>query len=152
MGFVASVVAALDAQVHSGGVLRVGGHSPYLASPAIDANAGALNDRDAGSPDRSSETLVRGGAMFDPLSEVLRSVRLTGGLFLDVRLTAPWCVISELTVQDCRAFLADPAQLIFYHVVLKGGFLLFVEGEPPLEACAGDIVLLPRNDAHMLAT
>lgn len=90
--------------------------------------------------------------MFDPLSEVLRSVRLTGGLFLDVRLTAPWCVISELTAQDCRPFLANPAQLIFYHVVLRGRFLLFVEGEPPMEVSGGDIVLLPRNDTHMLAT
>jgi hypothetical protein len=34
--------------------------------------------------------------MIDPLSEVLRSVRLTGGVFLDVRLTAPLCVISDL--------------------------------------------------------
>jgi AraC-like DNA-binding protein len=90
--------------------------------------------------------------MSDPLSDVLRSVRLTGGVFLDVRLTAPWCVISELTAEDCRPFLANPAQLIFYHVVLKGGFMLSVEGEPPIEVHAGEVVLLPRNDVHMLAT
>ncbi len=90
--------------------------------------------------------------MPDALTEVLRSVRLTGGVFLDVRLTEPWAVISELTAEDCRPFLADPAQLILYHVVLKGRFLLRVEGEPPIEMHAGEVVLLPRNDAHVLAS
>lgn len=90
--------------------------------------------------------------MPDALTEVLRSVRLTGGVFLDVRLTEPWAVISELTAEDCRPFLADPAQLIFYHVVLNGRFLLIVEGEPPIEMQAGEVVLLPRNDPHVLAS
>lgn len=88
----------------------------------------------------------------DPLSEVLRSVRLTGGVFLDVRLTAPWCVISELTADDCRPLLADPAQLIFYHVVFTGDFSIILDGEEPVRVSAGDVVLLTRNDVHMLAS
>lgn len=90
--------------------------------------------------------------MLDPLSEVLRSVRLTGGVFLDVRLTAPWCVISELTAEHCRPFLAKPARLISYHVNLAGEFLLWVEGEPVMQVGAGEIVLLPRNDVQTLAS
>lgn len=90
--------------------------------------------------------------MMDPLSEVLRSVRLTGGVFLDVRLTAPWCVISELTAEHCRAFLARPVQLISFHVVLQGEFQLWVEGEPVLRVGPGEIVLLPRNDVQTLAS
>lgn len=90
--------------------------------------------------------------MSDPLSDVLKSVRLTGGVFLDVRLTAPWCVISELTAEDCKPFLAKPAQLISYHVILAGRLMLFVPGKPAMVAKAGEIVLLPRNDAHMLAS
>ena len=90
--------------------------------------------------------------MLDPLSEVLRSVRLTGGVFLDVRLTAPWCVISELTAEECKPFLAKPAQLISYHVGLEGEFLLWLEGEPAMRVNAGEIVLLPRNDVQTLAS
>ncbi|SDO64441.1 AraC-type DNA-binding protein [Filomicrobium insigne] len=90
--------------------------------------------------------------MSDPLADVLRSLRLTGGVFLDVRLTAPWCVISQLTAEDCRPLLTQPAQLIFYHVVLNGEFLLNVEGEAPVSVRGGDIVLLPRNDTHTLAS
>jgi len=88
----------------------------------------------------------------DPLSEVLRSVRLTGGVFLDVRMTAPWCVLSQLTPEDVTPFLATPAQLISYHCVIDGRMLVTVEGEPAMEVRAGEVVLLPRNDAHVLAS
>jgi AraC-like DNA-binding protein len=111
-----------------------------------------VNDRAAGSADRPSDFDEEACPVPDPLSDALRSVRLTGGVFLDVRLTAPWCVLSELTAEDCRPYLENPAQLIFFHVVLKGRFLLSVENEPPVEVHGGEIVLLPRNDVHVLAT
>jgi AraC-like DNA-binding protein len=88
----------------------------------------------------------------DPLSEVLRSVRLTGGVFLDVQLTAPWSIISELTAEDCRSILSEPAQLIYYHVVLAGGFFLTVDDAEALRVNAGEMVLLPRNDVHTLTS
>ena len=59
--------------------------------------------------------------MIDPLSEVLRSVRLIGGVFLEARLTAPWCISSQITAEDCRPFLAcRPRKLIAYHFVIEG--------------------------------
>jgi len=88
----------------------------------------------------------------DPLSDVLRSFRLTGGIFLDSRFTAPWCVVSKLTAADCGPFLTAPSLLIAYHFVVEGRFLLAIEGEPAIEVRAGEVVLLPRNDVHMLAS
>jgi AraC-like DNA-binding protein len=88
----------------------------------------------------------------DPLSEVLRSVRLTGGIFLDARFSAPWSVLSQVTPEDCAPRLPAPRQLIAYHLTLEGGFLVSVEGEKPVEVKAGEIVLLPRNDVHVLAS
>jgi AraC-like DNA-binding protein len=88
----------------------------------------------------------------DPLSDVLRSVRLTGGVFLDARFTAPWCVSSKMTAEDCRPFLMTPAQVIGYHVVVDGGLLVSVEGEPAIEVVAGEIILIPRNEVHTLAS
>ena len=90
--------------------------------------------------------------MIDPLSEVLRSVRLTGGIFLDARFTAPWCVHTQILSEDCGAFVVKPPLLIAYHFVIAGKFLLSTEGEPTVEVRAGEIVLLPRNDAHTLAS
>src|SRR5262245_22583442 len=92
----------------------------------------------------------------DPLSDVLRSVRLTGGVFLDARFTAPWSVSGNMTPADCQAFLASPtqvpAQIIAYHVVIAGRLFAAVEGEPPMEVSAGEIVLIPRNDVNALSS
>jgi AraC-like DNA-binding protein len=90
--------------------------------------------------------------MTDPLSDVLRSVRLQGGLFLDARFTAPWCVTAQITPQSCAPFLPGLMQVIGYHVVLEGSMLFAVDGEPPIELRAGEIVLLPRNDVHTMAS
>ena len=90
--------------------------------------------------------------MIDPLSEVLRSVRLIGGVFLEARFTAPWCVSSQIAAEDCRPFLAVPAQIIAYHFIIEGRLLVQLDADPPLEISAGEIVLLPRNDGHTLAS
>src|SRR5476649_429471 len=63
---------------------------------------------------------LRVATMIDPLSEVLRSVRLTGGIFLDARFTAPWCVHTNILAEDCRAFQVKPPLLIAYHFVIAG--------------------------------
>ncbi|MGK9234087.1 AraC family transcriptional regulator [Inquilinus limosus] len=103
-----------------------------------------VNDRPAGSIDRPAGT--------DPLSEVLRAVRLTGGVFLDARFTAPWCVMSKIDPEDCRPFLAEPRQVIGYHYVVAGRMLVGVDGQDPVEVRAGETVLLPRNDPHLLCS
>ncbi|MFN0194810.1 MAG: cupin domain-containing protein [Aestuariivirga sp.] len=90
--------------------------------------------------------------MSDPLSDVLRSVRLKGGVFLDVEVTAPWSVLSAIGPEDCGYLLQGPAQIIAYHLVIEGRMLLSVEGEPAIEVSAGEIVLLPRNDAHNIGS
>lgn len=88
----------------------------------------------------------------DPLTEVLRSVRLSGGVFLDSQFSAPWCVLARLTRDDCKFAFDAPTQLIAYHVVISGRLFLTVEGEAPVAVDAGEIVLLPRNDPHVLAS
>jgi AraC-like DNA-binding protein len=91
-------------------------------------------------------------AIMDPLSEVLRSVRLVGGVFLDNRFTAPWCVHSRITAEDCKPLLAKPSHVIGYHFILDGEPLLNVADEPATKLRAGEIVLLPRCDPHTLAS
>jgi len=93
------------------------------------------------------------GEAMDPLSDVLRSVRLLGGVFLEARFTAPWCVASRITADDFEAFQRSvPAQVIAYHFVIAGTLVLAIDGEAPVEVNAGEIVLLPRNDGHTLAS
>jgi len=87
----------------------------------------------------------------DALSQVLRSVRLTGGVFLEARFTAPWCVRSQLTPEDCTPYMTAPAQILAYHFVIGGRLVCEVDGET-VEVGAGEVILLPRNDVHDLAS
>jgi AraC-like DNA-binding protein len=90
--------------------------------------------------------------MSDPLSDVLRTVRLDGGVFLDARLSAPFAIRSAITADDCRAVIPDPVQIVSYHLVMDGEVLIEVDGEAPLLARAGEVVILPRNDVHLVAS
>jgi AraC-like DNA-binding protein/mannose-6-phosphate isomerase-like protein (cupin superfamily) len=91
------------------------------------------------------------GAPMDPLSETLRSVRLSGGMFLSGHFTAPWCISVEITPTDCAPFLKSPTHVITYHFVSKGRLVVVLEGQPPFEVEAGEIVLFPQNAPHTLA-
>jgi AraC-like DNA-binding protein len=75
-----------------------------------------------------------------------------GGVFLEARFTAPWCVMSKISPEDCRPFMATPAQVIAYHFVIDGRMVIEVDGSAPLEIAAGEVAMLPRNDAHKLAS
>ena len=86
----------------------------------------------------------------DPLSEVVRALDLKGGLFLEARMTAPWAFIAQVGPEDCRPFMDVPAQVIAYHAVTHGRMLVAADGVAPPEVRAGDIILLPRNDPHMV--
>lgn len=88
----------------------------------------------------------------DALSDVLRSVRLIGGVFLDARFTAPWCVTANMEADEARPFLATLTQLIAYHVVIEGRMLATIPGEPSMEVSAGEVMLFPGNDGHNLAS
>ncbi len=88
----------------------------------------------------------------DPLSDVLHSLRLTGGLFLEAAFTAPFSVKTKVLPEAWQPFLAAPTQVIAYHVILEGTVLVSVDGQPPCEVHAGEIVLLPRNEGHTLAS
>ena len=88
----------------------------------------------------------------DALSDVLRVLKLTGGVFLDARFTAPWCVRSRAEPEDWRRFIANPAQVISYHYLVSGRIEVKVEGEAPVTVNGGELVLLPRNDEHLLGS
>lgn len=88
----------------------------------------------------------------DEVLDILRALRLTGGVFLEAEFTAPWCVRAQFGPEDCSPFLPQPRSIIAYHYVSAGRLLLDVEGAPPIAVEAGEIVVLPRNDEHRLGS
>src|SRR6185312_5170183 len=88
----------------------------------------------------------------DALSDLLQAVKLTGGVFLDAHFTAPWCISSGIGREDCRPFLSDPMQVIAYHYVTQGRMQVQVAGGDAVEVRAGEAVLLPQNDLHLIGS
>ena len=87
----------------------------------------------------------------DPLSDVLRAVRLTGSVFLSGHFPRPGAS-GVITPDECARHLPGlPAQIIGYHVVVEGRMQVGVDSEPPVEVSAGEIVVFPQNDPHILA-
>ncbi len=84
--------------------------------------------------------------------DVLRTLRLTGGIFLDAKFTAPWCVSAQVAPEDCQPFTPLTKGIIAYHYVSAGRLLLRVGEASPMEVLAGHLVVLPRNDPHVLGS
>jgi AraC-like DNA-binding protein len=94
----------------------------------------------------------RGQVIVDALTGILRAMRLSGGVFLDADLTEPWCLRAQVDGGDCRPFGIVPTRLIAYHYVLEGRLFLSLDGHAPIEATAGRLLVLSRNDVHMLGS
>ncbi len=88
----------------------------------------------------------------DPLSDIVRSLDLTGGVFLEAELTAPWAMISQVSEEDCQPILPLPKQVMAYHVVTEGEMLVALNDQTEQVARAGDVVFFPSNALHTLAS
>jgi len=89
----------------------------------------------------------------DALSDVLKVAHLTGGVFLHAEFFAPWCIATRVAPQHCAPFLATASDLIIFHYVVEGDLHIQVEGkEESLVIEAGEVVLLPRNDLHLMGS
>src|ERR1700732_4144972 len=109
----------------------------------------------AGPPANMTETPNPGRkAGMDALSEGLRVAHLTGGVFLHADFFAPWCIAEHVGPEHCAPLLPPSTHLILYHYVVEGDFRIRVEGEDgeDLTIGPGEVVLLPRNDLHLMGS
>ena len=88
----------------------------------------------------------------DALSDVLRVAHLTGGVFLHADFSAPWCMAARVAPEHCAPALGPTSHMILYHYVVEGELHIRIDGEEDLVVRAGDVVLLPRNDLHLVGS
>jgi len=87
----------------------------------------------------------------DLLSEMLRSVRLTGAMLFLVETSTPW-VSWAPQAQSLRSVVLPAAQhLISLHIVTHGGCWAGLTGKPPERFETGDVLVIPHGDAYYLA-
>jgi AraC-like DNA-binding protein len=88
----------------------------------------------------------------DTLSDVLRSVRLRGAVFYDVRFGGDWAAEVPAARRLADAVMPGVDHVIEYHLLVKGDCWAAVVGEPPVRLATGDVVMFPQGDAHVLSS
>ncbi|HWB74431.1 MAG TPA: AraC family transcriptional regulator [Nannocystaceae bacterium] len=88
----------------------------------------------------------------DPLSEVLRAIRLNGAFYFAIEATQPWVAEALPSKIVGPQLMPGVDHVIEYHVITAGSCWVGVLDAPPVLAVAGDVVAFPQGDAHVLSS
>lgn len=88
----------------------------------------------------------------DALSEILRVVRLNSAVFFNARFSEPWCFASPDATSVMQALDPSAERLVIFHLLTEGECRVEVEGTPPSTLRAGEIIIFPHGDAHLMAS
>jgi AraC-like DNA-binding protein len=92
------------------------------------------------------------GAAADVLSDVLRSIRLTGAVYFDFELSSPWVAEAPPSREIAAMVMPGAQRVIEYHLVASGSCWGHAIGEPPIRLKEGDLILFPQGDPHVLSS
>jgi len=88
----------------------------------------------------------------DTLSDLLRSVHVRGAVFYYVNCRDQWAAQSSPASEIAGAVLPGCDHVMEYHMIAKGGGWAAVSGLPPVKLAAGDIVMFPQGDSHVMSS
>jgi AraC-like DNA-binding protein len=88
----------------------------------------------------------------DPLSAILSAVRLTGAVFLELELRAHWSYFTAPARDIADVLMPEADHVMPYHLVTAGTCYARLPGEDAVELRAGDLILFPGGDRHVLST
>jgi AraC-like DNA-binding protein len=88
----------------------------------------------------------------DTLSDVLRAVRLRGAVFYYIEGAAPWVAEAPPAPEIIPAIMPGVEHMIEFHGIVEGSCWAALVGESPIRLEAGDLVLFPQGDAHVMSS
>ncbi len=88
----------------------------------------------------------------DTLSELLRAVRLRGAIFYYVDGVSPWVAETPHARDFASQVFPGAGHVIEYHVVTRGSCWGAVAGEEAVQVHAGDVIMFPHGDAHVMSS
>ena len=86
----------------------------------------------------------------DVLSTVLKTVKLEGAMFYNAEFSAPWSVRTPPSGLMAPYVTQGPKHVIIYHLLTHGRAYAHVEDGERVALSAGDIVVFPHGDPHIL--
>jgi AraC-like DNA-binding protein len=88
----------------------------------------------------------------DVLSDVLRSVRLSGVVFFDFNLGAPWVAEAPHAREIASLVLPGADRVFEYHLIIEGTAWGQRIGDEPIRLRAGDFLMFPQGDPHVMSS
>jgi AraC-like DNA-binding protein len=88
----------------------------------------------------------------DVLSDVLRTVRLSGAVFFPMEVSSPWVDEVPAASEFSSIVLPGAQHVVSYHIVRRGGCWAALGGEEPVWLDAGDVLVVPHGDAYRMAS
>jgi AraC-like DNA-binding protein len=91
-------------------------------------------------------------AVSDVLSDVLRTVRLSGALFFPMKTSSPW--VDEVPHAGTFASIVLPGaqHVVSYHIIRKGRCWAALRGQPAVRLEAGDVLVVPHGDPYVMSS
>lgn len=91
-------------------------------------------------------------AAADALSDLLRAVRLKGAVFYHVSFGERWAAEAPPAAEIAQAVMPGAEHVMEFHMVAKGDGWAQVGNQPPVHIAAGDVLIFPHGDGHVLAS
>lgn len=88
----------------------------------------------------------------DTLSDLLRTVRLRGAVFFYISFRDQWSAEGLPAEKVASAVMPGCEHVMEYHLLLKGHGWAATSGLPPVRLAAGDIVMFPQGDRHVISS
>jgi len=86
----------------------------------------------------------------DVLSEVLKVVQLQGAMFYHGEFSSPWSFLSPRSCEYAPYVGRGAKHVIIYHLVTEGRASARLENGERIRVEAGDLVVFPHGDRHIL--
>jgi AraC-like DNA-binding protein len=88
----------------------------------------------------------------DTLSDLLRAVRFRGALFYYIDGASPWVAEAPPACDIIPAILPGAEHMMEFHGVVEGSCWAAILGESPIRVHAGDVILFPQGDPHVMSS
>jgi AraC-like DNA-binding protein len=88
----------------------------------------------------------------DTLSDVLRAVRLRGAVFFYVSGRSEWAAEAPASKEIAPLLMRGVEHVMEYHVVARGSCWAAIPDMQSVRLSAGDVVLFPHGDAHVVSS
>ena len=88
----------------------------------------------------------------DPLSDLLRVIRLDGAFFFAVEAAGPWSVETVAARELSPRIMPASEHLIPYHILTDGSCWGGLAGADQVELAPGDVIVFPHGDAHVMSS